>query len=72
MAMFGRKRGDGASTALGGGTPSRIEAEALGYLNSLYGTALRLTRNEADAEDLVQEPTSRPFDRETVHGRART
>ena len=30
-------------------------AEALGFLDPLYGTALRLTRNRADAEDLVQD-----------------
>jgi RNA polymerase sigma-70 factor (ECF subfamily) len=29
--------------------------EALSYLDSLYGTALRLTRRQADAEDLVQD-----------------
>ena len=29
--------------------------EALSYVDSLYGTALRLTRRPADAEDLVQE-----------------
>jgi RNA polymerase sigma-70 factor (ECF subfamily) len=30
-------------------------AEVLRYLESLYATALRLTRNRADAEDLVQD-----------------
>ena len=30
-------------------------AEILGYLEPLYATALRLTRNRADAEDLVQD-----------------
>lgn len=32
-----------------------FEAEALAQLDSLYGTALRLTRDPANAEDLVQE-----------------
>ena len=59
--MFGRKRGNGASTALGGGAPSGFEAEALEYLDSLYGTALRLTRNEADAQDLVQDTYVKAF-----------
>jgi RNA polymerase sigma-70 factor (ECF subfamily) len=30
-------------------------AEVLSFLDPLYGTALRLTRNRADAEDLVQD-----------------
>src|SRR5438552_10196286 len=40
---------------------ARFEAEALGYLDSLYRTALRLTRNPADAEDLVQETYLKAF-----------
>ena len=35
--------------------------EALGYLDDLYGAALRLTRNAADAEDLTQETYVRAF-----------
>lgn len=38
-----------------------FETEALGYLDSLYGTALRLTRNEADAQDLVQDTYVKAF-----------
>jgi RNA polymerase sigma-70 factor (ECF subfamily) len=38
-----------------------FESEALGYLNSLYGAALRLTRNPPDAEDLVQDTYVRAF-----------
>lgn len=38
-----------------------FETEALNYLDSLYGTALRLTRNEADAQDLVQETYVKAF-----------
>ena len=34
---------------------SRFEEEALPLLDQLYGGALRMTRNPADAEDLVQE-----------------
>lgn len=32
-----------------------FEREALSYLDALYRTGLRMTRSEADAEDLVQE-----------------
>jgi RNA polymerase sigma-70 factor, ECF subfamily len=32
-----------------------FETEALSYIDALYRTALRMTRSEADAEDLVQE-----------------
>jgi RNA polymerase sigma-70 factor (ECF subfamily) len=32
-----------------------FETDALAYLDALYRTALRMTRSEADAEDLVQE-----------------
>lgn len=34
---------------------ARFEAEALPLLDQLYGGALRMTRNPADAEDLVQD-----------------
>ena len=39
----------------------RFEAEALVYLDQLYGAALRMTRNPADAEDLVQETYLKAF-----------
>lgn len=39
----------------GNGKKERFEAEALLHLNSLYNMSLRLTRNEEDAKDLVQE-----------------
>lgn len=38
-----------------------FEAEALSYVDSLYGTAMRLTRNPADAEDLVQDTYLKAF-----------
>src|SRR6516165_1804411 len=40
---------------------SAFEAEALAFLDSLYRTALRLTRAPADAEDLVQETYLKAF-----------
>ena len=36
-------------------TPDAFSAEVLGLLQPLYATALRLTRQRADAEDLVQD-----------------
>jgi RNA polymerase sigma-70 factor (ECF subfamily) len=33
----------------------KFEATAMPFVDSLYGTAYRMTRNAADAEDLVQE-----------------
>lgn len=40
---------------------ARFEAEALPLLDQLYGGALRMTRNPADAEDLVQETYMRAY-----------
>ena len=39
----------------------RFEEEALVFADPLYGSALRMTRNTADAEDLVQETYLRAF-----------
>src|SRR5688572_15555189 len=36
-------------------SPDTVAARALEFLEPLYATALRLTRNRADAEDLVQD-----------------
>jgi RNA polymerase sigma-70 factor (ECF subfamily) len=38
-----------------------FETEALSYLNGLYSTAWRLTRNPIEAEDLVQETYLKAF-----------
>ncbi|MCC6748979.1 MAG: sigma-70 family RNA polymerase sigma factor [Deltaproteobacteria bacterium] len=38
-----------------------FESEALVHLDALYGLALRLTRNERDAEDLVQDALVKAF-----------
>lgn len=38
-----------------------FETEALSYMDQLYAAALRMTRNAADAEDLVQETYAKAF-----------
>jgi RNA polymerase sigma-70 factor (ECF subfamily) len=46
------------------GTPAPEEVfqtEALGYVDQLYATALRLTRSPSDAEDLVQDTYLKAF-----------
>ena len=40
---------------------ARFEVEALPYLDQLYAAAMRMTRNPADAEDLVQEAFTKAF-----------
>ncbi len=39
----------------------RFERDALPFLDQLYAAALRMTRNPADAEDLVQETFAKAF-----------
>src|SRR3546814_16732625 len=39
----------------------RFERDALPFLDQLYGAAMRMTRNPADAEDLVQETFAKAF-----------
>lgn len=39
----------------------RFERDAMGYLDQLYAAALRMTRNPADAEDVVQETYAKAF-----------
>jgi RNA polymerase sigma-70 factor (ECF subfamily) len=43
------------------GAEDPFTQEALSYVDSLYGTALRLTRRAADAEDLVQDTYLKAF-----------
>lgn len=54
-----RVRGDEGPATERSETPAelteRFERDALPLLDQLYGAALRMTRNPADAEDLVQE-----------------
>src|SRR4026209_1723065 len=54
-----------SSPAWSGSSPGEdgdgFAREALSYIDSLYGTALRLTRRPADAEDLVQDTFLKAF-----------
>jgi len=40
---------------------ARFERDAMQYLDQLYSAGLRMTRNPADAEDLVQETYAKAF-----------
>ena len=40
---------------------ARFERDALPYLDQLYAAAMRMTRNPADAEDLVQETFAKAY-----------
>ena len=58
--LFGpRRQTHGASG--GPATPATFADEALAAMDGLYGMALRLTANPADAEDLVQDTYVKAF-----------
>src|SRR6476646_4897195 len=69
--MVFRRRPTSSVPPQGGSTPEgkaskpkadeAFSREALSYVDSLYGTALRLTRRPADAEDLVQDTYLKAF-----------
>ena len=40
---------------------ARFERDAMPFLDQLYGAALRMTKNPADAEDLVQETYAKAY-----------
>ena len=58
---FRRPSGRSAGPASPGGPETEFAQAALAHIDSLYGTALRLTRRPADAEDLVQDTYLKAF-----------
>ena len=50
-----------SSTEAAANNRDRFEQEALQHLDALYRTALRMTRNPSDAEDLVQDALVRAY-----------
>src|SRR3954452_19110284 len=59
--MVFRRRPAGAPGEPSSGEDAQFAQEALTHLDSLYGTALRLTRRPQDAEDLVQDTYLKAF-----------
>lgn len=58
------RRSGGDGTVAGEGAQAqraRFEQDAMPFLDQLYAAALRMTRNPADAEDLVQETFMKAF-----------
>jgi RNA polymerase sigma-70 factor (ECF subfamily) len=52
---------DARAESTAGEEDGAFAAEALSYIDSLYGTALRLTRRADEAEDLVQDTYLKAF-----------
>jgi RNA polymerase sigma-70 factor (ECF subfamily) len=59
--MLLRHRSPTAGGRAGDISRQTFEAQALSFVDALYGMALRLTRNPSDAEDLVQETYLKAF-----------
>lgn len=59
--MVFRRRTPPSSESTAPAEDDEFAREALSYVDSLYGTALRLTRRPADAEDLVQDTYLKAF-----------
>ena len=55
LVDFTETRGQSRSTETDAALTARFERDAIPLLDQLYGGALRMTRNPADAEDLLQE-----------------
>ena len=61
MNANGAARADNPATGEAAANRARFEEEALKHLDALYRTALRMTRNPSDAEDLVQDALVRAY-----------
>ena len=61
VRMVFRRRSPSASESAASPGDDEFAREALSFVDSLYGTALRLTRRPADAEDLVQDTYLKAF-----------
>jgi RNA polymerase sigma-70 factor (ECF subfamily) len=61
LMAFRRPSDRSHDTAARGGAETEFAQAALVHIDSLYGTALRLTRRAADAEDLVQDTYLKAF-----------
>ena len=59
--VFRRRPGRAPGELPPGEADAQFAQEALSHLDSLYGTALRLTRRAQDAEDLVQDTYLKAF-----------
>jgi RNA polymerase sigma-70 factor (ECF subfamily) len=59
--VFRRRPGRAPGELPRGEEDAQFAQEALSHLDSLYGTALRLTRRAHDAEDLVQDTYLKAF-----------
>jgi RNA polymerase sigma-70 factor (ECF subfamily) len=59
--MFRRRSSRGPAGSLGPPGTDAFASDVLAFLEPLYATALRLTRNRADAEDLVQDTFVKAF-----------
>ncbi|HEX6463279.1 MAG TPA: sigma-70 family RNA polymerase sigma factor [Vicinamibacterales bacterium] len=59
--VFRRSPGPSPGAGSGVSDAEQFAQAALSHIDSLYGTALRLTRRAADAEDLVQDTYLKAF-----------
>ncbi|MBA0051500.1 sigma-70 family RNA polymerase sigma factor [Streptomyces sp. AJS327] len=59
--VTGTDDGAGAQRETEAERSARFERDALAFLDQMYSAALRMTRNPADAEDLVQETYAKAY-----------